>query len=275
MGLPRDLVFVRHGESEANVVQQAEKLGEVNDFFQGIMDRPDWMQRLSPHGIEQAKSAGQWIEENIGNLGETFDARYSSPFIRTRETAVHLGGTALSWRIHNMLHERDWGHYGSTARSERASLYPRTHQLRKSAPLYVRLDGGEALADSVALRVRDFRDTAMRKWDDKRLIAVTHGDIINVVRYVFEGMLPETWHDMEKDPAQRIGNCAVLWYTRANPENSADVRPYIGWRKMVQPDDMQKSPFNGEWVELPDDRSMSGDELLKSVENIPRLFPEA
>lgn len=276
MGMPRDLVFVRHGESEANVLQQAEKEGSAAaDLPAELRDRPDWMHRLSPRGIEQAQIAGQWIEENIGNLGDTFDARYFSSFIRARETAVHLGGAALMWRKHSMLHERDWGHYGSVVRDQRASLYPRTHQLRKTASLYARLDGGEALADSVTLRVRDFRDTAMRKWDDKRVIAVTHGDVISVARYVFEDMLPEAWQEVYKDPAQRIGNCAILWYTRTNPEDEADIRPYIGWRRMIQPDDLQQSPFNGEWVELPDNRFMSGEELLESVEKVPRLFPES
>jgi broad specificity phosphatase PhoE len=274
MGMPRDLVFVRHGESEANVLQQAEKEGRSFDLPPELRDRPDWMHRLSPKGVEQAQIAGQWIAENIGDLADTFDARYYSSFIRARETAAHLGGTALLWRKHSMLHERDWGHYGSTVRDQRASIYPRTYQLRKAAPLYARLDGGEALADSVALRVRDFRDTAMRKWDDKRLIAVTHGDVINVVRYVFEDMLPEDWHRAHDDPAQNIGNCAVLWYTRTNPSDVDDVRPYIGWRRMVQPDDLDHSPFNGEWVELPDDRFMSGEELLESVEKIPRLTSE-
>lgn len=172
-----------------------------------------------------------------------------------------------------MLHERDWGHFGTTPRSEQAVKFPRTAQLKHDAPLYARLDGGEALADSVTLRVRDFRDTAKRKWDGKRLLAVTHGDTIGVVRYVFEYMLPETWHDVAKDEKQRIGNCAILWYTRTNPEDANDVRPYIGWRRMIQPDDMAKSPFNGEWQALPDDRFMSGEELLESVEAIPRIFP--
>jgi broad specificity phosphatase PhoE len=274
MGMPLDLVFVRHGQSEANVLQQAEKDGRVLDLPQDLRDRPDWMQRLTPHGVDQAKAAGAWITENIGDIGDTFEARYYSSFIRARETAAHLGGAALTWRKHSMLHERDWGHYGTTPRNEQAGKFPRTTQLKHDAPLYARLDGGEALADSVTLRVRDFRDTAKRKWDGKRLIAVTHGDTIGVARYVFEDMLPEQWHEVDKDKSQRMGNCAILWYTRTNPNNQDDVRPYIGWRRMIQPDDIPKSPFGGEWQELPDDRFMTSEELLTSVEKVPRLFSD-
>ncbi|HEX4662193.1 MAG TPA: histidine phosphatase family protein [Candidatus Saccharimonadales bacterium] len=273
MGMPLDLVFVRHGQSEANILQVAEKTGEVVDLPEELRNRPDWMHRLTPHGVAQAKAAGAWILNNVGDIGDTFEARYYSSFVRARETAAHLGGAALTWRKHSMLHERDWGHFGTTPRSEQAIKFPKTTELKKAAPLYARLDGGEALADSVTLRVRDFRDTAKRKWDNKRLIAVTHGDIIGVVRYVFEDMLPEQWHEADKDPAQRIGNCAILWYTRANPVDKSDVRPYIGWRRMIQPDDLAKSPFDGQWQELPDDRFLNGQELLASVEKVPRLVP--
>lgn len=85
-------------------------------------------------------------------------------------------------------------------------------------------------------------------------------------------MLPEQWHAVSKDGSQRIGNCAILWYTRANPDNKDDVRPHIGWRRMIQPDNLRKSPFGGEWQELPDDRFMTGEELLASVNKVPRLL---
>lgn len=63
MGMPLDLVFVRHGESEANVLQKAEKEGRESDFPRELRERPDWMHRLTPNGEEQAKVAGAWILE--------------------------------------------------------------------------------------------------------------------------------------------------------------------------------------------------------------------
>lgn len=272
MGMPLDVMLVRHGESEANVLQWAEKEGTAQELPEEIRQRPDWMHRLTLYGAEQARIAGEWILNELGPIEDIFDGRYYSSFIRARETAANLAGPDVTWRKHNMLHERDWGHFGTTPRHEWDERFPRTAQLKREAPLYARLDGGEALADSVTLRVRNFRDTIMRKWDNKRVIAVTHGDIIGVVRYVFEDMLPEEWHQVDQDKAQRIGNCAILWYTRTNPEDPADIRPYLGWRRMVQPDDLRSSPFDGEWRELPDDRFMTGAELRASVENVPRLL---
>lgn len=272
MGMPLEVVFVRHGQSEANIIQQAEKDGREHELASIIRERPDWMHRLTPHGENQAKTTGEWILNNIGDIGEVFEGRYYSSYIRTRETAVGLGGTALEWRKYNLLHERDWGHFGTTPRNEHSTKFPETSRLKKEAPLYARLDGGEALADNVTLRVRNFRDTLKDKWDNKRVIAVTHGDVMSVVRYVFEDMLPEEWHAMDQDKSQKIGNCSLLRYSRINPEDSEDVRPHLGWRQMVQPNDLPSSPFNGEWQRLPDDRFMTGAELLASVENVPRLL---
>jgi broad specificity phosphatase PhoE len=54
MGMPSRIVFVRHGESEANVVQGRDKRGEDVDTSEAeaIRQRIDYKQRLSKLGIE-------------------------------------------------------------------------------------------------------------------------------------------------------------------------------------------------------------------------------
>lgn len=274
MPLPLDIIFVRHGQSEANIIDQVEEDGGSPQLIKSLRERPDWAHRLTPQGIEQAKITGLWIKDNIGDITKTFKARYYSPFIRARETAAYLSTPETTWRKHNMLHERDWGHYGTVSKAEQASRFPRTFQMHKEAPLYARLDGGEALADNVALRVRDFRDTIRRKWSDQKVIVVTHGETISVARYVFEGMLPEEWQKATEDKSQYISNCSILWYTRVNPNDPRDIRPYIAWRRMIRPDDIAKSPFGGEWQEIPDYRFMTAKEMLDTVDKIPRLLAD-
>jgi hypothetical protein len=41
MAMPNHLVFIRHGQSEANVVQQADKDGHIHEMADSINDRPD------------------------------------------------------------------------------------------------------------------------------------------------------------------------------------------------------------------------------------------
>lgn len=79
MAMPNELVFVRHGQSEANIIQKADKNGERHVMEQQINNRPDWQQRLSSLGIEQAKMARQWIERHLGGAA-SFDFKYVSPF---------------------------------------------------------------------------------------------------------------------------------------------------------------------------------------------------
>lgn len=277
MAAPNNVVFVRHGESEANVLQEAEDNGQADMLPQELRLRPDWMHRLTPKGVAQAMAAGRWLTEQFGPIEEYFDGRYSSAFVRARETASYLGKDDGLWRPHSMLHERDWGEYGITPHNEQEARFAYAHHMKKVAPLYAVLPGGESLANDVALRVRNFKATLFDKdkWEGKNVLTVTHGDVINVVRYIFEEMLPEQWHDMKEDKTQRIGNCAILWYTRTNPEDAEDVRPYLNWRKMVQPDDEAKSPFGGEWQEVQRSRIMTAAELRASAERIPRLLPNA
>jgi broad specificity phosphatase PhoE len=268
--LPVDVIFVRHGESEANLLQKAEKANRLHDLPLQLRERPDWQHRLTDKGIEQAKVAGKWLLENGVDLS-TFDARYNSVFLRARETAGYVADPNLPWRPHNMIHEQDWGEYGAIPHSEQEARFPHTYRMRKTASLYARLDGGESKADDVTLRVRQFRDTLREKWSNKRVAVVAHGGYIGVARYVFERQLPEDWDTMDNDDSQELGNCAVVWYTKRNPVKPDDVRPYLNWRLMAQPDDLSKSPFGGEWCELPDRRFMTGTELIASADNIPRL----
>ena len=288
--LPLEMVFVRHGESEANVLQSIEKKIRAQREETGVIDpalkqqasklgklihaRPDWEHRLTPRGQEQAIAAGEWIEKNIGTVATYFDARYHSPFIRAQETAALIGPDA-GWRVHNMLYERDWGEFGVTPRHEQAEKFPYATMMKNKAPLFARLSGGAAIAETVTLQVDNFRDDLRERWSDGRVLAVAHGDTIKGgVRYVFEHMRPTEWHRMDADPAQNLGNCAILSYLRYDPENPCDVRDYAGWMRVVDPYQPERSPFGGEWQQIPYASELSGEQLMNEVELFPRLITD-
>lgn len=273
MSMPNHLVFIRHGQSEANIVHKIGKSGGVHDRESEINDRPDWQQRLSSKGVRQAEGAGEWIRKNIGDIA-TFDALYVSPFLRTRETAAHLAGAEVAgWTIDDRLAERSWGVYGIVPPAEQRSQFPLTAKLHQKTPWYVRFDGGESMPD-VYGRFRDFQGTLHREQEGRRVLVVSHGDFMNVARYGLERMLPEDWERLDSDPRYTIRNCAVLHYTRVNPNDDQDVRDKITWRRMVYPDNELESPDNGEWVELPARQRYSGADLLAQVEIAPPLLGE-
>src|SRR3990167_8242342 len=94
MTMPNHLVLVRHGESEGNVVARAGKAGNHQLFTDEFFERPGHEWRLTDTGVEQAKAAGLWIGRFLlsvyPELNDGFGVYYTSPHIRTRETAGHL-----------------------------------------------------------------------------------------------------------------------------------------------------------------------------------------
>ena len=271
MTMPRDLIFARHGQSEANIVQKRDDHGVEQSIATSIFARPDWQQRLTNQGVEQAQAARAWIERNLGGL-ETFDALYVSPFYRTRETAAHMGGPDVDgWTIDDRIVERSWGVYGKVPRAEQRAQFPLTAAEKAANPWYIRLDGGESMPD-VYGRFRDFQGTLHREQVDRRVFVVSHGDFINAARYGIERMTPEEWEELDGNADYTIRNCTLLHYTRVNPDDPTDIRAKLHWRRYIYPDAPELSPDGGQWVELPERRRYSGAELLAQAERSTRLL---
>ncbi|NCU37731.1 histidine phosphatase family protein [Candidatus Saccharibacteria bacterium] len=272
MSMPKQIVFLRHGQSEANVVQKKGDHGVDADTARRIMARPDWQQRLSPLGRTQASQAGNWIRKNIGSISETFDAVYCSPYLRTRETAALACGKEPVEIIHeDRLIERDWGLYGKHTRQQQSSRYPETFREKKENPLFARLDNGESLMD-VNARVRDMQGTLHREYPDGKVLMVTHGDLMSAWLYEIAYMLPEEFeaHDREF----RFTNCTIMDFTRVNPHDSEDERTRITWMRIVHTTDPDASPNGGKWVELTKHRRYTPAELLQQVEIAGTLLPD-
>lgn len=264
MTMPRRLVHVRHGQSEANVVQK-ELLPDLDpEIIQAIYSRPDWMQRLSPLGIEQARVAGDWIRQNIGQLA-TFDAIYASPFMRTFETACYAAGEEeVTITPDDRIIERDWGLYGRLSRNAQREQYPETYRHKKENPLYARLDGGESVMD-VYGRIRDMHSTLHREYSDGQVLMFTHGDYMMTERYVNERMLPEEFIEMSRNVRSDFKNGTILEWTRENPTDPEDVRDKINWMRMVHPTAIELSPNDGQWTELRHKRRFTVSEGLGRV----------
>ena len=272
MTMPRRLVMVRHGQSEANVVQQ-ELLTDLDPAVRSeIMARPDWMQRLSPLGVEQAKQAGNWIRSEIGKIA-SFGVIYVSPFLRTFETACYAAGDEdVQLTPEDRIIERDWGLYGKLSKADQKTFYPETYKHKNENPLYARLDGGESPMDVYA-RIRDMNATLHREYPDGNVLMFTHGDFLSTMRYVTERMLPEEWVAMVRDEFYHFRNVSVLDFSRTNPEDPNDVREKIQWMRMIHPTAPDLSPSGGQWQELTRQRTYSVAEGLARVAKSANLLP--
>ncbi|MFZ2275789.1 MAG: histidine phosphatase family protein [Candidatus Nanogingivalis sp.] len=263
MANPLRLVLVRHGQSESNIVQHFQKVGEKFEFEDKINSRVDWKQRLSPKGREQARLASKNIQKIYGGMG-FFDAFYVSPFIRTRETAVEISGEmSLRWRIDDRLSERIWGIYGVVSRQEQRSHFPLTSRLANDDPWYIRYDGGESLFD-VYNRFKSFRTKLWRKHSGENVLIVAHKQLIQTACYDIEKMLPEDWDKVQENQKYDISNLGMVEYSRVNPYDARDVREDFTWRRIINLGEELSSDVEN-WEEFTADKSFLTDELKSQI----------
>lgn len=267
MAMPIDFVMVRHGQSEANLVQK--KLVECPD---GFYDRHDSEMRLSNRGVEQAMAAGRWLLEHIPS---GFNRYYTSPHIRAKETAGRLALNAGNvWIEDDRWREQDWGEFGILSDEERASdQYERSRKLKAQNKWYWCPAGGESMATGVRLRFEDILDTTHREVPGGRLLAVTHGNMIDVANAVLQRMSPREFLAYGKDESRYLNNCQILHYTRQDPASGA-IADQLRWYRSICPWDETKSWNDGEWMYIPPRKKHSDEELLQEVERYPRLIEQ-
>jgi broad specificity phosphatase PhoE len=185
------------------------------------------------------------------------------------ETAAGLGlggrwGLDVRWR------ERDWGEFGVLNGAERAETFALSQRLKDQNAWYWGPPGGESLATGVHGRFRDILDTLHREAAGQRVIAVTHGEMIDVARFVLERLSPEEWLRQEADPAYSIKNCQILHYTRRDPA-TGELGPKIRWMRSICPWDDAGSWSGGRWIEIVR-RLYSDEELLALVAAHPPML---
>jgi len=190
----RRVVFLRHGESQYNVLKK----------FAGWLDCD-----LTPIGIRQAREAGRMLQEQ----GYSFDMAFSSELRRARDTRhflldeMGLGDipTFKSWR----LNERHYGAFDDLTREEAELLFGKeTMRLSREdfrfcppastrcEPLYF---GEQPPAESApkSESMNDATGRCLEYWqnsvvpavrDGKRVLVVAHGEILRLLTGHLLGM---------------------------------------------------------------------------------------
>lgn len=257
---PLELVFVRHGESEGNVANEAAKVGDSSHFTEEFRARHSSTWNLTPLGETQAKAAGDWIKKNI-NHG-VFDAYYASTYRRAKRTAGLLNLPQAHWRLRDYIREHDWGILDVMTDEERRQKYPDVMRTREMNPYYFAGPGGESLAD-VLIRARvGILATLYRDLPGKRGIVVSHGNLMWPIRIIMEGLLPEEYLALKakKDPRDKINNCQIFQYTRIDPK-TGEVTEKFSWMRSVCP--WKLDPDLNEWRPIVH-KKYTNEELIKA-----------
>lgn len=269
-GMPVDLLLVRHGQSEGNVALEAAKRGDLSHMTDEYKNRSTADYRLSALGREQAAAAGAWLRSWMADEQlESFDRLYCSTFARTRETAALLDLPRAEWQLEPLLRERDFGLWEGKAPAVISELYHHSFTSKQRNRFLWRPEGGESTPD-LDMRAREVLATLAREMSHRRVLIVTHEDVMWAFRFRLEKLTVERWLEVQDDDAHDIVNCGILQYTRRSHDGpDSPVEEKFTRVRLIDP----RNPDAATWQLMTRPR-FSNAELLDQLEPIEPLWGE-
>jgi len=233
--LPKNLILLRHGESEGNVAFKKEISPAM---LQGFRKKHPSIWRLTDRGIWQAQTAGKWIRNNIDFR---FERYYVSEYHRALETAFNLNLQGAIWYPEIYLREREWGDIDGLPREERLEISPNSIDLKRDEPFLWTPPNGESIA-TLCLRIDRILDTLHRECSKMNVIIVAHGETMWGFRIRLEKISQKLYKELDASdhPFDRIHNCQIIHYTRINPTTGKES-PYFGWMRSICSSDTELS----------------------------------
>ncbi len=188
--MTRNLVLVRHGQSEWN----------LKKLFTGWRDPG-----LTDIGIEEAQDVGK----KLLTLNFTFQFAFASKLVRTQHTLDlilrEIGQSNLPRHYSEAINERDYGDLSGISKLEAKEKWGE-EQVRLWRRSYdVAPPNGESLKDTVA-RVLPFYCTEIvpRVMRGEATIVVAHGNSLRALCMALDGLTPENISQLEISTADLI-----------------------------------------------------------------------
>lgn len=271
------MVFMRHMESESNLVHTLHGAGvEIDpELLAQFRARPDYAQRLSERGPDQAKIVGRWIVDHLlegyPELAGGFDAYRTSPYVRCKESAGELGIPGFGpFRREMRLRERDRGVEGPLTRQEHKQQYPVNAAIRGANPLMWIPVEGESVDHVATARVRSLLGMTRRLHEEEGAHSVfysTHGELMMSLLAALYNWGPEEWARESALPENKIVNGGILHLSTIKPTSGT-----AGGDFYVRLSNPLVSPEPGDWrlVSVPDHTPA---DLLAQALRHERIFP--
>jgi ribonuclease H / adenosylcobalamin/alpha-ribazole phosphatase len=162
------LYLVRHGEAENNVNRVGNAMPEKRKMH------------LTEDGIEQVHTTARFLSK------QGIDAIIASPLARTRETAGIISAqTGIEVLIDDRLHETGLGIYNDGPIDKFFSKYPDMKMRISPDPL----DGAESIIETRG-RVESFLRDVKQVYVDKKVVVVSHGDVLDQMYGILKHQSP-------------------------------------------------------------------------------------
>ncbi|MBU0531673.1 MAG: phosphoglycerate mutase family protein [Candidatus Uhrbacteria bacterium] len=254
--MPRELILVRHGESDGNVIIGAQKNDDFSMMSRQFLETHSSAWRLTRQGCKQAELAGQWLAEQKLT---TFDRYYVSNYARAQETAALLGLPGADWRNKFYLRERDRGNMDIMMPGDRERRFAEAMWNRSRDRFYWTPPDGESIAD-LCLRIDRVISTLAREAEKDRAVVVCHGEVMWAFRIILERLTPRRFIELDTsdDPKDQLHYGHIIHYSRTDPETT-DQSGRINWMRSVCPWDPDRSTNDWQPIVRP---HFSNEELL-------------
>ncbi len=162
-----ELVLIRHGETDWNAERR----------IQGHLDIP-----LNHAGLAQAEAIGERFR------GTDIDVLVSSDLGRAMQTVAPISeGSKLPVLSEARLRERNLGVLQGKTVEEAQELAPEAFEVFRSRAADAALPEGESLT-AFAGRVIDVLTALAQRYEGKRIVAVTHGGVLDIAYRHATGM---------------------------------------------------------------------------------------
>lgn len=205
---PSEVIIVRHGESELNV---RKAIAESRHQDERILLEPirDADVALTDRGKEQARSTGLALGKHFPKI----DVAYVSPFIRTMDT-FHIMEREIGYEIplnpEDRIREREFGIFSQLTWYGIEKHYPQeAARLKLEGEYYYRPLGGESYPD-MGLRLYNFLHSLYTHQIGRRVLVVTHADVVQMIRKMLERMSEAQL--LELNRTDDVYNCGVTTY---------------------------------------------------------------
>lgn len=224
MKLPKQLIIVRHAESERNKALNGALFINDPTLFEKIGKIPDHKIGITEKGYSQAEQVGR----KISTLFDP-DIVFHSGYRRTRETVEAIlskyDTKNLLVKEDLSLREREGGYTHILLERESQEHFPYLQDYWDIVGgLFARPVGGESLMDVIEKRLKPFLKEQFEKYPDKTILLVTHGRVIQCLRFILDEM---TWGQMEdflNKEENTPTNCGVTVYEKDSQENKLKLR---------------------------------------------------
>jgi len=188
MRYPKEIILVRHGESEANILSSEERTR---------LDTSTKDYGLTELGKLQARQAGAYIQKHFPDI----DARYVSYCKRTKET-MSLMFPSASMVEDARVAEVQRGIWHAMSEEDIDAFFPHERARReKEGFYYYRPFGGENWPD-LELRIHNFIESLFREHCGHRVLLCVHGHWHIAFQRIMHGFsTEETIHKYKHDVA--------------------------------------------------------------------------